>query len=101
MSIHHKRYIISGKVQGVFFRGYTKQEADKLGLLGWVKNLKNGNVETEIFTQDANMIEKFEKWLKTGSPLCKINNIRIIKDDVIQETEIPKNINKNEFEILK
>ena len=36
---------ISGKVQGVFFRSYTKDKAQKEGLNGWVKNLTDGRVE--------------------------------------------------------
>ena len=38
------KYEVFGKVQGVFFRKYTKKEADKLGLSGWVMNTDNGTV---------------------------------------------------------
>ena len=40
-----RRLLISGKVQGVFYRGWTETTARSLGLGGWVRNLSNGDVE--------------------------------------------------------
>lgn len=65
--------IVSGKVQGVFFRDYTKKEADKLGLTGWVKNTDNG---VEIIAEgDKNKLRKLIIAAKKGSPLSKVENV--------------------------
>ena len=53
---------ISGRVQGVFYRLWTKEKADKLGLTGWVKNLADGRVEA--------VFEGPESKLKTMVNLC-------------------------------
>ncbi len=46
--IKQYRILVSGIVQGVFFRKYTYEKANELKLSGWVKNLPNGNVELLI-----------------------------------------------------
>ena len=48
--------IISGRVQGVFFRMETKRAADRFGVLGWVQNLRDGTVEA-VFEGDRNQID--------------------------------------------
>lgn len=40
-----RRYLVSGRVQGVYFRWFTQQTAQELGLSGWVRNLPDGRVE--------------------------------------------------------
>jgi len=48
MDIITKHLIIKGRVQGVFYRGWTVQAAQALGLAGWVRNLANGDVEVLV-----------------------------------------------------
>ena len=55
----------SGHVQGVFYRANTQQEAKKLGLSGWVKNLPDGRVEA-LACGDTENIEKLVSWMKIG-----------------------------------
>lgn len=72
-----KRYIISGKVQGVWFRASAKQQADSLGLTGFVHNLIGG--EVEAFVQGpADALLAFEDWCRTGPPLARVTHIEII-----------------------
>ena len=72
--------IVSGKVQGVWFRASTKQKADELGITGWVKNTSDGNVEALFEGLDKNVGEIVD-WCKTGPPLAEVKNIRIIRLD--------------------
>lgn len=58
---------VSGLVQGVGFRFFTYQQAQKLGLLGYVKNLDNGNVEI-VIQGDNLQLTQFTQWLLQGGP---------------------------------
>lgn len=67
---------IYGQVQGVFFRQSAKQEAEKLGIVGWVKNKSDGSVE--IMTEGGKEnIDKFIKWCKSGPPFAKVEKVEI------------------------
>ncbi|MBT3407150.1 acylphosphatase [Candidatus Woesearchaeota archaeon] len=70
--------IVSGKVQGVFYRESTQNKAKELGLCGTVKNLKTGEVEIFI-AGDENIIHKLVDWCKIGPKNSKVNEI-IIKE---------------------
>ena len=71
-----RHIIISGNVQGVFFRKYTKQKADELKLTGWVKNTDDGNVE--LFAQgDENKIEALIQWCHQGSPKAEVESVEV------------------------
>ena len=82
--------IVSGKVQGVFFRKNTKKEADKLGLKGWVKNEIDSSVKIEV-EGEQEVLEKFIGWCKKGPDMASV------KDVGISEGEIK---NFTSFEIL-
>jgi len=68
------KFIIKGKVQGVYYRKFVSQNAKKFGFYGYVKNLKNGDVEACVTTNEANL-EKFINILKQGSPYSEVNEI--------------------------
>ena len=67
---------IKGKVQGVFFRKYTKQMAEKLHLSGFVLNKSNGDVHAEATGSEAN-IKEFISWCHQGSPASKVTEVII------------------------
>jgi acylphosphatase len=70
----HYNILVKGKVQGVWFRKHTKDQADSLGIKGYVKNDENGNVYVEAEgTTDA--IDSFIETLKKGSPLSKVSEV--------------------------
>ena len=58
---------IEGRVQGVFFRGFTSDVATRLGLNGWVRNLRDGRVEA-IFEGEREAVEKAILECKKGPP---------------------------------
>ena len=59
------KVIISGMVQGVFFRAGTREMAVSKGLKGWVRNLMDGNVEA-LFEGPRDILEEAVKWCKHG-----------------------------------
>lgn len=79
-----KRFIVEGKVQGVYFRKYTHQKANELGLKGFVRNLANGNVEV-IAEGTGESFESLHQFLEKGSPLSRVRNI-LVSD--VNDTEI-------------
>lgn len=68
------KLIITGKVQGVFFRDNTRKNAIKIGLNGYVKNLPNGTVEIVAQGEKA-QIEELRKWCNHGSPNSKVEKV--------------------------
>ncbi|MEM4337089.1 MAG: acylphosphatase [Candidatus Woesearchaeota archaeon] len=81
----YKKIIISGKVQNVGFREFLRREASKIGgLVGYVKNLKDGRVEVLVSGEPAKLKE-FEKICRKGPLLASIKEISI--DDVEYDEE--------------
>lgn len=72
--------IISGRVQGVFFRMETKRAADRFGVSGWVQNLRDGTVEA-VFEGDRNQIDGILAWCKEGPPRAKVTDVNISWED--------------------
>ncbi|WP_086358207.1 MULTISPECIES: acylphosphatase [unclassified Gilliamella] len=77
---------VSGRVQGVGFRFFTYQKATKLGLVGYVKNLDNG--EVEIVAQGDNIsIAKLIQWFEQGGPVsARITEINVT--ELIPENQL-------------
>jgi len=73
--------VISGKVQGVSFRVFTQRKAQELGLVGWVRNLRSGEVETYACGSEA-ALKTFIEWCKQGPPSARVDSVRelVIKD---------------------
>jgi len=65
------RFLVSGKVQGVFFRASTRDRALQLDISGSARNLADGRVEV-IAAGDAEAIEALERWLRKGPPSAKV-----------------------------
>lgn len=72
--IEHIKLTIKGRVQGVWFRASTKQEADDLGVFGFVKNLTNGDVYIEA-EGTKEQLEKFTIWCKKGPTQAHVETI--------------------------
>jgi acylphosphatase len=66
--------IVHGRVQGVFFRDYTRKEARRLGLGGWVRNLIDGTVEV-LFEGAPEDVDRMLAWLHTGSPMAEVTAV--------------------------
>ena len=66
--------IIRGRVQGVFYRASAKDEAQSLGLTGWVKNTKQGDVEIMVSGNDAEL-GKFTDWCRKGPSQAVVTHV--------------------------
>ena len=68
------RFVVSGRVQGVFFRASTRSEALRLGIAGSARNLVDGRVEVVAAGSDAAM-GALETWLRHGPPAARVDGI--------------------------
>jgi acylphosphatase len=68
--------IISGRVQGVAFRYSAKDEADQLGVFGWVRNRRDGTVEVTAEGERA-QLEDLVAWCRQGPPLARVREVKV------------------------
>lgn len=75
-NVKRAKIIITGQVQGVFFRQKTKIEAESLNLVGWVKNTEDGGVVI-IVEGIKECIEALISWAKVGPSRAKVKKIEV------------------------
>jgi acylphosphatase len=68
--------IVSGRVQGVFFRSETQDEARRQGVTGWVQNLPDGRVEA-VFEGEQINVERLINFCKKGPPGARVTNVKV------------------------
>jgi acylphosphatase len=66
--------IIEGQVQGVLFRRHTHEVATQLGLMGWVKNRRDGSVEA-VFEGDRKGVNDMIEWCHHGPPAARVTAV--------------------------
>ena len=81
----NRAFLISGRVQGVFFRDSTKKEALKLGLNGSAVNLPDGTVKV-CLNGETEDIDLLERWLQIGPDLAQVESV--IEVDIDQQLEL-------------
>lgn len=69
-----RHFLVSGQVQGVFFRAATEAAARRLGLTGWVRNLRDGRVELIACGAEDRLVE-LEQWLWQGPPRARVTQV--------------------------
>jgi acylphosphatase len=74
------RFVVTGRVQGVFFRQSTRREAQRLGLGGWVRNRADGAVEGLASGAPAALAE-LRAWLAQGPPAARVDSVSWTADD--------------------
>ena len=74
--------IVEGRVQGVFFRAFTRDEAVGLGLFGWVRNRPNGSVEA-IVEGKKTAVEKMLHWFHLGSPNSIVETVHATEESPV------------------
>ncbi len=81
----NRAFLISGRVQGVFFRYNTKKEAIQLGLQGSAVNLSDGTVKV-FLRGESKDIDLLERWLHKGPELARVDSV--IEVDIDQQLEL-------------
>ncbi len=71
-----KRIRVFGKVQGVFFRESMRQEALRLGVTGWVRNLKDGSVEALVQGEEI-LVQELLQWAQHGPPHARVERVEV------------------------
>ena len=74
------RFLVSGRVQGVCFRAYTREQAVALGLRGFAVNLPDGRVEVLAVGESA-AVEELARWLRHGPPLANVDDVARLDAD--------------------
>lgn len=78
-----RHFQVHGTVQGVFYRGSACDEARRLGLVGWIRNLADGSVEAYACGEGSSL-NQFEIWLRTGPPHARV--IDVVVSDAAVDT---------------
>jgi acylphosphatase len=81
------RWVVSGRVQGVWYRDFTRREARSLGLAGWVKNLPDGTVELAV-RGPADKLAALRARLREGPPAARVDAIS--EQELAGGTELPE-----------
>jgi acylphosphatase len=75
-----RRFVVSGRVQGVAYRAWTRMQADALGLAGWAMNLRDGRVEV-LACGDVAAIERLRQLLSEGPPAARVTAVDELPTD--------------------
>ncbi len=76
MPVKKARVIITGRVQGVFFRANTEEVARSLGLEGWVRNRGEGTVEA-VFQGEEDEVNEALQWCQKGPPYAMVTDVKV------------------------
>ncbi len=76
--------LIQGDVQGLGFRSWMKREAKELGIVGWVKNRKDGKVEA-IVQGEEKSVEKIVELCKKGPEIAWVENVEVTDQPVAKD----------------
>jgi acylphosphatase len=71
-----RRYIISGRVQGVGFRYFAEEAAQREGVRGWVRNLPDRSVEIAA-EGEADAMERFDRAVRAGPPGARVDRVDV------------------------
>jgi acylphosphatase len=89
---HRVRLVARGRVQGVFYRASTREQARALGLTGWVRNLPDGSVEV-LAEGPRERLERLVAWCRQGPPAARVSAVEPQWSDATGELD--------EFSVLR
>ena len=77
----HYTILVSGKVQGVFYRASTVEKATELGIKGFAQNLSDGSVLIEAEGNEASL-QKLIEWCKKGPSRAVVSNVEVVEGEL-------------------
>ena len=80
-----RRVVVSGRVQGVFFRDSCRREAERVGVTGWVRNRYDGAVEAE-FEGAADAVDHVTAWCRSGPSRAVVTRIDVTELEPVGDT---------------
>jgi acylphosphatase len=83
------RVIVSGRVQGVWFRESTRRRAEALGVGGWVRNLADGSVEA-LFEGEAEQVCAALAFVREGPPLARVREVVVAEEREVELAPGPR-----------
>ncbi|MEV7382139.1 acylphosphatase [Streptomyces lydicus] len=75
-----RRVVVSGNVQGVFFRDTCRRMASGLGVAGWVRNLPDGTVEA-VFEGEPEAVQRMVEWAHEGPPMARVDAVSVHEEE--------------------
>jgi len=78
--LRRARVVVSGDVQGVFFRDTCRRRAIEEGVAGWVRNLRDGRVEA-VFEGGRDPVERLVRWAGHGPRGATVKDIRVYEEE--------------------
>jgi len=83
-NIVRRRIVISGLVQGVAFRYYTRDKARRVGVTGWVRNLPDGRVEA-VIEGSPEGVEEVIAWCRKGPRASRVDRVQVHEEPASNE----------------
>jgi acylphosphatase len=80
MALTRKRVVVSGRVQGVFFRDATRRRAESAGVAGWVRNRPDGAVEA-VFEGESGAVEEMVEFSRRGPSRAEVAKVEVIEEE--------------------
>ena len=74
-----KRILISGRVQGVYFRDSLRTAAEEEGVSGWVRNLPDRRVEA-VLEGDPQSVSQVIEWSRMGPPAARVEGVEVVEE---------------------
>lgn len=81
-----RHVVVSGHVQGVFYRASLEREAHAAGVAGWVRNRDDGTVEAVLEGEPA-AVERVLAWCRQGPPRAEVADVAVEEEEPVGETE--------------
>jgi len=80
VAVQRKRVLVSGFVQGVFFRDTCRSQAQRAGVAGWVRNLDDGRVEA-VFEGEPAAVDRLVAWAHDGPPHAAVRSVEVVDEE--------------------